>query len=435
MDSIVFIFYRFILLPLLYVFARILCLLNALLNLRSKFFENIRFRLRNEFHYRTTFNPDHHSIGVHAASGEIEYAYPIIRKIKETYPEHNIVVTLSSTSVLKAVINQPDVDAVGPAPIDLFWLVNRFLKKFNFKIFLFARTDVWPEVSLKLKQRGIPTYLFSATFSESSSHKGYVLNSLTRTSLNNLNKIMTVTDADKKNFEFIGVKTPILTMGDTRYDQVFFKKQNMKKDLPKLVTGKNMFVAGSTWNEDEAVLLPAFAKLKSTWKLVIAPHEVNDANLMRIEDFCFKNSLNCIRFSKLEGRTDAGLADWNVLIVDQYGLLFHLYSLAHLTFVGGSFKSKVHSVMEPLSFFKPVCVGPFYTNNREAIEFSRIMIPGHPTTWVQPVKDSAQLELLLETHAKITDSERSQLMGSLSMLMTDRQNSTLRTFNEIQVPK
>jgi 3-deoxy-D-manno-octulosonic-acid transferase len=434
MDTIVFNFYRFILLPLLYALARVLSLLNSLLNLRSKLFENIRFRLKNEFHYRPTFNPDHRSIGVHAASGEIEYAYPIIRKIKETYPGHNIVVTLSSTSVLKAVMNQPDVDAVGPAPIDLFWLVNRFLKKFNFKIFLFARTDVWPEISLQLKQRGTPTYLFSATFSESSAHKGHLLNSLTCTSLNNLNKIMTVTDADKKNFEFIGVKIPILTMGDTRYDQVFFKKQNTKKDLPKLVTGKKVFVAGSTWPEDEAVLLPAFAKLKSTWNLVIAPHELNDATLARIEDFCINNNLKSTRFSKLKNLTENERAQWDVLIVDQYGFLFHLYSWAHLTFVGGSFKSKVHSVMEPLSFFKPVCVGPFHTNNREAIEFSHIPMPGLISTWVQPLKDSAQLELFLETHSKITDSERALLTVSLTTLMSDRQNSTLSTFNEIQVP-
>lgn len=430
MDSIVFNFYRFILLPLLYALARVF----SLLNLSSKLSDNIRFRLKNEFHYRTTFNPDHLSIGVHAASGEIEYAYPIIRKIKETYPGHNIVVTLSSTSVLKAVMNQPDVDAVGPAPIDLLWLVNRFLSKFNFKIFLFARTDVWPEISLQLKQLGIPTYLFSATFSESSAHKGHLLNSLTRFSLNNLNKIMTVTDADKKNFKFIGVNTPILTLGDTRYDQVFFKKQNTKKDLPKLVSAKKVFVAGSTWPEDEAVLLPAFAKLKSTWNLVIAPHEVNDATLARIEDFCMNNNLKSTRFSKLKNLAESESAEWDVLIVDQYGFLFHLYSWAHLTFVGGSFKSKVHSVMEPLSFFKPVCVGPFHTNNREAIEFSHLKMPNHGSTWVQPIENTAQLELLLESQAKISDSERTLLRDSLTTLMTDRQNSTLRTFNEIQVP-
>lgn len=435
MDPIVFNFYRFILLPLIYALARVLSLLNSLLNLRGKLFEDIRFRLKNEFHYRPTFNPDRRSIGVHAASGEIEYAYPIVRKIKETYPGHNIVVTLSSTSVLKAVLNQPDIDAVGPAPVDLFWLVNRFLKKFNFKVFLFSRTDVWPEISLQLKQRETPTYLFSATFSESSAHKGHVLNSLTRTSLNNLNKIMTVTDADKKNFEFIGVKIPILTLGDTRYDQVFFKKQNTKKDLPNLVTAKKVFVAGSTWAEDEAVLLPAFTKLKSIWNLVIAPHELNDATLARIEDFCMNNNLKSTRFSKLKNLTQNESVEWDVLIVDQYGFLFHLYSWAHLTFVGGSFKSKVHSVMEPLSFFKPVCVGPFHTNNREAIEFSHLTMPGHSNTWVQPIENTAQLELLLESQAKISESERTLLRDSLATLMTERQNSTQRTFNEIQIPK
>jgi 3-deoxy-D-manno-octulosonic-acid transferase len=432
MDWIVFSFYRVILLPLLYALARVL----SLFNFSSRLFENIRFRLKNEFHYRTTFNPDRRSIGVHAASGEIEYAYPLIRKIKSNFPEHNIVVTLSSTSVLKAVMNQSDVDAVGPAPIDLFWRVNRFLNKFDFKMFLFARTDVWPEISLQLKQRGTPTYLFSATYSESSARKGHLQNSLTRTSLNNLNKILTVTDADKSNFEFIGVKIPIHTLGDTRYDQVFFKKQNTKKELPKLSGAKKVFVAGSTWPEDEAVLLPAFAKLNPLWKLVIAPHELNDAALTRIEDFCLKNTLKYTRFSKLKSLAESELSDWDILIVDQYGFLFHLYAWAQLAFVGGSFKSKVHSVMEPLSFFKPVCVGPFHTNNREAIEFSQITIPNHFShAWVQSFQDTLQLEELLKTHAAINDSERARLTDSLTALMTERQNATQRTFNEIQVPE
>tara|TARA_B110001454_G_scaffold213372_1_gene231448 strand:+ start:30984 stop:32279 length:1296 start_codon:yes stop_codon:yes gene_type:complete len=430
MDSIVFNLYRFFVLPLVYGLARLL----APLNFNGKIFEGIRFRLKNEFHYRSTFNPDRRSIGIHAASGEIEYAYPIIRKIKERYPGHNIVVTLSSSSVLKAVINQPDVDAVGPAPIDLPWLVTRFLKKFNFKLFLFARTDVWPEISLQLKQRGTPTYLFSATYSESSAKKGQFLTALTRTALNNLNKILTVSEDDKKNFDFINVSVPIYVTGDTRYDQVFFKKQNTKKDLPKLLSTKKVFVAGSTWTEDEAVLLPAFAKLNTTWSLVIAPHEVHEETLVRLEKFCLTNKLKSVRFSKLRDTKQSDSPPWDVLIVDQYGYLFHLYAWAQLAFVGGSFKAKVHSVMEPLSFFKPVCVGPFHTNNREAIEFSHITIPNHKSNWVQPIQNTTELEQLLELHSNITDSERTQLTDSLTKLMLNHQNSTDRTLAEIQFP-
>lgn len=425
MDWVIFNFYRFVVLPLIYALVRAL----SWLNFKNKLFESLRFRIKNEFHYRTSFNPDRRSIGIHAASGEIEYAYPIIRKIKERYPNHNIVVTLSSMSVLKGVMNQPDVDAVGPAPIDLFWLVERFLKKFNFKIFLYARTDVWPEISSQLKHRNTPTYLFSATFSEASSKKGTLLNSLTRTSLNNLNKILAVSEDDKKNLEFIGVRVPIHVAGDTRYDQVFFKKQNAKKDLPKLTVTKKVFVAGSTWPEDEAVLLPAFAHASAQWNFVIAPHEVTEATLLRIENFCSLHDLKTARFSKIKSSPES----WDVLLVDQYGFLFHLYSWANLAFVGGSFKSKVHSVMEPLSFFKPVCVGPHHSNNREAIDFSHLPMPIDNHTWVEIIHNSFQLEQLLKQHAEISTTDQDRLSAELKELMNQKQSSTERVFAEIPI--
>lgn len=426
MDWLVFNLYRFFILPLIYVLARIL----SWLHLENKLFESLRFRIKNEFHYRASFNPDRRSIGIHAASGEIEYAYPVIRKIRELHPNHNIVVTLSSMSVLKAVMNQPDVDAVGPAPIDLFWLVDRFLRKFNFKIFLFSRTDVWPEISQQLKKRGTPCYLFSATFSEASSKKGRLLNSLTRTSLNNLNKILAVSDADKNNLEFAGIDTPIYVAGDTRYDQVFFKKQNTKKDLPKLTATKKILVAGSTWPEDEKILLPAFANAASAWHLVIAPHEVTEATVIRIEDFCLKHGLKSQRFSKSKNSSEP----WDVLIVDQYGFLFHLYSWAHVAFVGGSFKAKVHSVMEPLSFFKPVCVGPYHLNNREALEFKQISTPLGFANWVQMIADRAELEQLLKQYAALSEADSRLLTNRLTEIMDQKRNSTLRTFREIQIP-
>lgn len=423
MDWIIFSLYRYALLPSIYVLAYSL----SILRFKNKLFESIVFRLRNEFHYRPTFNADRRSIGIHAASGEIEYAFPLIRKIKETHPDYNVVVTLSSMSVLKAVMNQPLVDAVGPAPIDLVWLVDRFLKKYNFKVFLFARTDVWPEMSLQLKQRKTPSYLFSATFSDASSGKGHWINALTRSALNNLTKIMAVSENDKKNIEAIGVTTAIEVCGDTRYDQVFFKKLNTKKDLPKQPIDKKIFVAGSTWPQDEAVLFPALAKAASRWRAVIAPHEINEETLAPIEVFFSKQNLKTARLSKIRN----SLETWDVLIIDQYGYLFHLYSWAHLTFVGGSFKSKVHSVMEPLSFFKPVCVGPHHSNNREALEFKTIPMISSKTSWVQPIQNSSGLEQLLSQHGQFTPTECDALSEQLKELLTQRQNATTRTLNQI----
>jgi 3-deoxy-D-manno-octulosonic-acid transferase len=56
-----------------------------------------------------------------------------------------------------------------------------------------------------------------------------------------------------------------------------------------------------------------------------------------------------------------------VLLVDQYGLLADLYSLATAAYVGGGFHDAgLHSLLEPAAFGAPVLLGPMHTDNRDA---------------------------------------------------------------------
>ena len=56
----------------------------------------------------------------------------------------------------------------------------------------------------------------------------------------------------------------------------------------------------------------------------------------------------------------------DVLVVDKVGLLAKLYGVADITFVGGSFRGRVHNVMEPAAMGKPVVFGPTVQNAHEA---------------------------------------------------------------------
>ncbi len=427
MDWIAFTIYRYCLLPVVFFLARTL----SIFNLNTKFFDSLRFRLKTEFIFKSSFDKNRKSIGFHAASGEIEYALPLIRKIKELHPDYNIVVTLSSASVLKSVIAQSDVDAVGPAPLDLFWRVETFLKRFHFKLFLFARTDVWPEFSWQLEKLKIPAILFSATFSKKSADKSNIENSLTRWSLNLLSQIYTVSDEDRDNLRSIQVRSPIVSLGDTRFDQVFHKKIAITKKIPNRSFDKNIFVAGSTWPEDEAVLLPVIPKTRDLWRFVIAPHEIDEAGLQKLEAYFLEHGLKSKRFSKIQNDLETGI-DWDVVLVDLYGYLFHLYSWANIAFVGGSFKSKVHSVMEPLSFFKPVCVGPYHLNNREALEFSQILAEKAPVTWVSKIENSEELVELLQKLANTSSTEKLKMEEELGALMSAHQGATSRSYELIK---
>jgi 3-deoxy-D-manno-octulosonic-acid transferase len=77
--------------------------------------------------------------------------------------------------------------------------------------------------------------------------------------------------------------------------------------------------------------------------------------------------INALKFSEFNERS----ADFKVLIVDQIGLLANLYQLGKVAFVGGSFESKVHNVLEPAACGIPVLFGPKINTQAEAMMLVR----------------------------------------------------------------
>jgi 3-deoxy-D-manno-octulosonic-acid transferase len=99
---------------------------------------------------------------------------------------------------------------------------------------------------------------------------------------------------------------------------------------------------------------------------IIAPHEPTLIHLEKLEND-FAGKLKTIRFSSLNNYNDE-----RVIIVDSIGILLTLYYYADIAFVGGSFKSNVHNVLEAAVYGIPVLFGPKILNSREAIELSKL---------------------------------------------------------------
>lgn len=300
---------------------------------------------------------------IHAASGEIEYARPVIRKLKMAYPKIPILVTYGSPSAVNSIAKMPEVDAWGAVPWEFRTFVRKFLNRFQPRAVFFARTDVWPVLINEVQMRNIPSLLFSATFAENSSRLKFGMRGLTERTLGQLTKVFVVADQDKQQIAGLVPADRLQVAGDTRYDQVFHRLANPNTLMLPRPTGEALiFVAGSTWPEDELPLLQAFTKSKG-WRLILAPHEITEDHLQHLEDRLKRLDLKFQRFSQIQDWTDP------VLLVDRIGVLAELYTWGNLAFVGGSFKKQVHSVMEPLAAGLPVLVGPHHLNNREALEF------------------------------------------------------------------
>ncbi|HXG00135.1 MAG TPA: 3-deoxy-D-manno-octulosonic acid transferase, partial [Bacteroidota bacterium] len=180
-----------------------------------------------------------------------------------------------------------------------------------------------------------------------------------------------VSKEDAEAFKMFRLNGPAIEpIGDTRYDQVSIRsaeaqKRHLMSDA--IVYGKKVIVAGSSWPEDEEVLLPAFRKLQERYDnllLIIVPHEPTVEHLEELETDV--QPIPSIRFSSLNDYRGE-----RVIVVDSIGILTALYKYAHVAYIGGGFKQNVHNVLEAAVYGIPVVYGPRHRNSQEAVTLAQ----------------------------------------------------------------
>jgi 3-deoxy-D-manno-octulosonic-acid transferase len=184
---------------------------------------------------------------------------------------------------------------------------------------------------------------------------------------NDFTKILTVSESDAKGFNSFNCKNVrIKVVGDTRFDRVYNRSlvsRSSKIISNEILKGNNVLVAGSTWPQDEDVVITSFLKLLKYFKqtvMIIAPHEPTLLHLEKLEHELSGQS-SFIRLSHINNYNGE-----RIIIVDSIGVLSILYSYADTAFIGGSFKINVHNVLEAAVYGVPVLFGPKIENSQEA---------------------------------------------------------------------
>ncbi|MFQ5628435.1 MAG: 3-deoxy-D-manno-octulosonic acid transferase [bacterium] len=308
---------------------------------------------------------------VHAASmGEFEQARPVLRALRRQFPGHILIVSVFSPSAYENVRNHPEADIVTYLPFDSLHASRKFLNIIRPKALLFTRYDLWPNLIWEARRRKIHTVLFDASLQETSMRHKPLIRQFNHTVFGALDMICAISDAAaillRQSFY---PSTPMHVTGDTRFDQAVYraKEKQISEILPgQMAKWQQTVIAGSTWPEDEEIILPGFAKLKKTFhdaRLILVPHELSEAHLSGNENTCRQFELQCQRLSKVDEKKAT-----DVLIVDRMGVLANIYAAGQIAFVGGSFGPGVHSVIEAAAHAIPVLFGPRMQNSPEAVD-------------------------------------------------------------------
>ncbi len=311
---------------------------------RKNIFEKINNKLLNNSKKLVWF---------HCSSlGEFEQGRPVIEGFKLKHPEYFIFLTFFSPSGYEVKKNYEPADAVFYLPIDSKKNAYKLIQSINPSLVYFVKYDFWYYYLKELKNRKINTILFSANFREDQLFfRSY--GHFYRQMLFFFNHIFVQNTFSEKLLENIGYKN-ITVAGDTRFDRVIENAGNIKS-IPlaeKFKTNKKVLIVGSAWEEDMEIIIPLVNQFPHQLKYIIAPHEIKENFISDIENKLQKKS---IRFSKADLQS---IDDYDILIIDNVGMLSSLYQYGDFAYVGGGFKQGLHNILEPAAFALPVIFGP-----------------------------------------------------------------------------
>lgn len=303
----------------------------------------------------------------HAASvGEGLQAESVMRHLRRLRADCQIVYTHFSPSAEAFAARLP-VDAADYLPYDLPDSVDRLLTSLQPDLLVFSKLDVWPELSTRASTTGTEVAIVAATVSPGSGRLRWPARTLLQPGYRVMGAAAAISSEDAVRLPRLGVVPErIQVLGDPRFDSVMEKVRAVGPSDPLLRFGRGAptMVAGSTWPEDESVLLEAFASVRRSHpeaRLILVPHEPTEACIAAVERRAAVAGLpRGVRLSDAQEPTP-------LLVVDRVGALAALYGAGTMAYVGGGFgRAGLHSVLEPAAWGLPVTFGPRWRNSRDA---------------------------------------------------------------------
>lgn len=357
---------------------------------------------------------------IHCASvGEFEQARPLIEKIKASEPSSNIVVTFFSPSGYELRKNYSLSNNVFYLPMDTLANAKKFIEYVKPNVAIFIKYEFWRNYLSVLKEQNIPTYLVSAIFRENQYFFKWWGGNF-RKMLKCFTHFFVQDCQSQLLLNSIGI-TNVSVVGDTRFDRVIEITRNNKIIAPleifigneqsgelvnRQVKNQICCVAGSTWAPDEEFLLSFMkqyeqkqlgeatqGKSRLMAKLIIAPHEVGEGHIKKIEalfadykvvkisDFSasvnepiMQQNISSIQQNQILAKQEftraqiEKLTKAQVFIIDSIGILSAAYRYGNFAYVGGGFGAGIHNILEAATYGLPVVFGPKYQKFKEAVD-------------------------------------------------------------------
>jgi 3-deoxy-D-manno-octulosonic-acid transferase len=360
-------------------------------------------------------NSRQQTIWLHALSvGEVTSVVPLAAALRKKYPDTRIIVSVTTRTgkkVADAVLNRI-ADHIIDSPLDVLPVVARFVKYIQPSLFILVETDLWPNILLFLRKKGVPTILVNGRVSQESMASYQKLRFFFDPMFQSFSFLCMQTKRDRDKLENFGIPPEKLhTLGNLKFDTTADQTNasfTAADDL--LPEDRVLFICGSTHPGEEKILIDCYSQVKKTNPelfLIIAPRDIRRA--AEIQALATEQELSvALRSNNSRDASD-------ILVIDTIGELIHFYAASDIGFVGGSLvKRGGHNPIEPATFGIPVIFGP---NMQDFSEIAAALLIAEGATEVAGSDDLARL---LKTLLASPQLRKEQGLAALQCVKSQR---------------
>jgi len=347
-----------------------LLMLPAFLLNRQKYASGFRQRLGN---YPEFKQDDRKVIWLHCVSvGETNAARPLVDKLFEEFPEHRLVVSITTRTgqELARKIFFDKADAIFYFPFDWKFTVRRALRHFRPSIVLLMETEIWPRLIHEAKRSGSKVALVNGRLSENSFRRYSKVRFFISRVLGDIELALMQGEQDARRIRDLGIDAEnVVVSGNLKFEQsAAIGESNLTEEFRTrfgISDDKPLIIAASTHEPEERYVIESLdGELGHTCRLLIAPR--HPERFDPVEKVIRESAYSYVRRNSSPSEDDRTAT---IILLDSIGELRAAYPLGEIVFVGGSLiPHGGQSVLEPAAEGKAIVTGPFTDNFEAAIE-------------------------------------------------------------------
>jgi 3-deoxy-D-manno-octulosonic-acid transferase len=368
-------------------------------------------------------------IWVHAVSvGEVVAAKALMAELKRTFPQATLVAsTITETGQEKARTLLSEADEIFFFPLDLSWIVKRFLRFYNPWVYISMETELWPNLFVEARRRGTAIFLANGKLSPRSFGLYSQFSFVFRKPLGGVRAFLMQTEKDAERMRSLcKAAEKVFVTGNCKFDSPGEALAGEEKERLLgqfgLPNGAPIIVAGSTHSKEEELMLRSFGAVRKEVpraKLIIAPR--HPERFDEVWELLRGSGYRAVRATEgAVGGEAAARRDYSpdIVLLDSVGQLARVYGLGSVAVVCGSFAPiGGHNLLEAAVHSIPVIFGQYMQRQSELRE---LFLKGGGGLEVSDVQLAPTLIDLLK------DEGRSRAVGEKARETVERNRGSAR---------